>query len=318
MKKEEIIVFGGNGLVGSEMTFGTRVGRNDCDLLNYNDVYTFLKNNKPKYVINCAGKVGGIMANVLGGMKFFEDNLIMNLNVIKACMELKIENLISFSSTCVYPSHLGIKSSQGSGLKESDLHNGEPHPSNYPYAYAKRMVEVMTRIANQEGFNFKCLIPTNIYGINDNFNLKSSHLVPALIHKAHLKSSDTDNPRNLLVWGDGSAIREFIYAHDVSRIVKEIIFDDKYNLPENQFTTLNLSSGISFSITELAETLVNIFSLDGITYDRSYPNGQPIKAVDIGKFRKLFPNFEFTPIHNGLLETVRAFIVNYEKNKARI
>ena len=311
--KEEIIVFGGTGLVGSEMTFGTRVGSKECNLLDYKEVYNYLKNKDVKYVINCAGTVGGIMANVLGGMKFFEDNLMINLNVIKACMELNILNVINFSSTCVYPSELGQK-----GLSETDLHNGEPHESNYPYAYAKRMVEVMSRIANNEGFNYKTLIPTNIYGINDNYNLKSSHLLPALIHKGFLASEKEQGNRTLVVWGDGTPVREFIYAKDIVRIVKKIIFEEKYLLDENKFDTLNISSGVSFSIQELAEVIQNIFELDRIEYDTTYPNGQPIKLVDRTKFNRLFPNFDYTPLQNGLLETVRAFIVNYKNKSARI
>ena len=310
---KNIIVFGGNGLVGSEMKFGTRVGRDECDLLNYNEVYSFLNTNKPKWVVNCAGKVGGIMANMNGGLSFFEDNLMINLNVIKACMQLNIKNLISFSSTCVYPASLGHK-----GLKESDLHNGEPHESNYPYAYAKRMVEVMTRIANKEGFNFKCLIPTNVYGSNDNYNLQSSHLVPALIHKAYLESNTDKDIKRLEVWGDGTPIREFIYAVDIAKIVETIILNDKYYLPSNNFTTLNLSSGISFTIKEIAETIASLYELEGVIFDTTYPNGQPIKEVDSTLFMSLFPNFDFTPIYDGLSITTRAFENNYKNKKARI
>ena len=200
MGNKHILILGGDGLVGSSFTYGKRVGRKDCDLTDYSSVLNLLQNEKPDWVINCAGKVGGVQANIDYKLDFFSDNILINMNVIKACMELEVPNVISFLSTCIFPDEIAKERP----LNELDLHDGKPHVSNYPYAYSKRMIDVLSEIARERGLNYSCLIPTNLYGYNDNYNLQSSHIIPALIHKFYLayeKSKETELIQNIEIWG---------------------------------------------------------------------------------------------------------------------
>ena len=162
-----VLILGANGLVGSSFDYGIKLGRKEVNLLNYDRLLEVIKYYKPDAVVNCAGQVGGVKANMDYKFDFFKNNLLINMNVIEACMKAEVPNLISFLSTCIFPDALA----QSKFLTERDLHYGEPHESNYPYAYAKRMTQVLSLIARERGFNYQNLIPCNLYGLNDNYNL---------------------------------------------------------------------------------------------------------------------------------------------------
>ena len=321
---DKIIILGGDGLVGSTFNYGKRLNRNDADLTDYESTYELIKKHKPLWVINCAGKVGGIKANMDNGFDFLEKNTLINLNVIKACRENKVPNLISFLSTCIFPDFY----SQQGRLSEEHLHQGEPHESNYPYAYSKRMIDIMSRVARNEGFNYSCLVPTNLYGINDNYDLESSHLVPALIRKLtesllHTLLDDTDTSKMPIeVWGSGQPIREFLFAEDIPVICNAIIENDI------RFDNLIISNE-PISINSLLSVMIhcyqNILSfLDtGLefnwipTYNMEMPDGQFAKITDQTKYENLInepldkigKGFNLTPLSEGLNQTILKYLI---------
>jgi GDP-L-fucose synthase len=210
-----------------------------------------------------------------------------------------VEKVVSFLSTCIFPDKVKYP------LTEDKMHKGEPHPSNYGYAYAKRMLEVQSRAyADQYGMKCVCVIPTNIYGPHDNFNLESSHVVPALIHKCYLaKNNDTD----LVIWGSGKPLREFIFADDVGDITQLIL--EYYEGSE----PLILSNSEEVSIGELAETIGEAMDYQGkIIFDKSKPDGQHRKPTCNLRLQDFVPEYKFTPLEKGIKQTVDWFVENYE------
>lgn len=303
---KNILILGANGLVGSSFDYGIKLGRKEVDLLNYKETLDVIKYYKPDAIVNCAGQVGGVKANMDYKFDFFKNNMLINMNVIEASMKAEVPNLISFLSTCIFPDNLA----QTQVLSEKDLHYGEPHQSNYPYAYAKRMIQVLSQIAREQGFNYQNLIPCNLYGFNDNYNFETSHLIPALIRKFYLASQD--EKYQIEIWGDGTPEREFIFANDIPKIV-EIILLNKY-----RFDEMILSPSESHSIDDIAVMLEGIIlkKMHTYKYDKTKPNGQKKKDTDNTKFKEFCKRFDFqlTPLQRGLEKTIKYFIENYENN----
>lgn len=301
-----VLILGANGLVGNSFDYGTKLTRKDIDLLDFKNTFDVINYYKPDAIINCAGHVGGVKANMDYKFDFFKKNMLINLNVIEAAMKSKTPNLISFLSTCIFPDDLAQKKL----LVESDLHLGEPHDSNYPYAYSKRMIQVLSKIAREQGFNYQNLIPCNLYGLHDNYNLETSHLIPALIRKFYLASKDNSQVE---IWGDGTPLREFMYSGDIPKIIdivlkNNIIFDD-----------MIISPSQSHSINDVSNILSDIFSIDrkiDFYYDVTKPNGQKQKQTDNSLFKSFCEkyNFELTPLKLGLEKTINYFIEKYENN----
>lgn len=303
---ENVLILGGNGLVGSSFNYGVKLGRNEVDLLDFKNTFDVIRSYKPDAIINCAGQVGGVKANMDYKFDFFKNNMLINMNVIEASMKAEVPNLISFLSTCIFPDELA----QTKVLTENDLHYGEPHHSNYPYAYAKRMTQVLTQIAREQGFNYQNLIPCNLYGFNDNYNLETSHLIPALIRKFYQASKDKNY--QIEIWGDGTPIREFIFANDIPKIV-EIILLNNY-----RFDEMILSPNEHHSINDIVQIIESIVlkEIHEYNYDKSKPNGQKQKNTDNTKFRNFCNefNFKLTPLISGLEETINYFKNTIENN----
>ena len=157
---------------------GIKINSSDCNLLNYDESYKKIKSFNPDSIIHCAAMVGGLYYNIKYPLQFFEKNIKMNSNILSISHQLGVKKFIGFLSTCIFPDNIGRS------YKEADLHNGPPHDSNFGYAYAKRMLEVKIRAYREEfGHQYFCVIPTNVYGYNDNFDIENGHVVPALIHK---------------------------------------------------------------------------------------------------------------------------------------
>ncbi len=303
---KNILILGANGLVGSSFDYGIKLGRNEVDLLDFKKTIDVIHYYKPDAIVNCAGQVGGVKANMDYKFDFFKNNMLINMNVVEASMKAEIPNLISFLSTCIFPDDLA----KTKVLTESDVHYGEPHHSNYPYAYAKRMTQVLSQIARERGFNYQNLIPCNIYGLNDNYNLETSHLIPALIRKFYQASKDPNY--QIEIWGDGTPIREFIFANDIPRIVQVILSNDF------KFDEMIISPNENHSITEIVNILDKIFfkKPKEYVYDKSKPNGQIQKDTHSDKFQNFCKefNFELTPLRNGLEQTINHFIDTFENN----
>ena len=306
MEMKNVLIFGANGLVGSSFDYGIKLGRYDVDLLDFKKTLDVISYYKPDAIINCAGQVGGVKANMDYKFDFFKNNMLINMNVIEASMKAEVPNLISFLSTCIFSDDLAQKKV----LSENDLHYGEPHHSNYPYAYAKRMTQVLSQIARERGFNYQNLIPCNIYGLNDNYNLETSHLIPALIRKLYHASKDKNY--QIDIWGDGTPIREFIFANDMPKII-EIILLNNYCFDE-----MIISPNEHHSISQIVKILESIIlkEIPQYNYDKSKPNGQKKKNTDNMKFRNFCEEFNFTltPLKSGLEETINYFINTFEND----
>jgi len=293
------LITGSSGLLGSCFNFGFRPSRQEVDLYNYEQLENYIKNNNISKIIHTAAKVGGVKSNSLYPYDYFMDNMQINLNLIKVCKEQNIQNISFLLSTCIFPAESPLP------LKENYLHNGEPHNSNFAYAYAKRMIEVGARcLSKQYNITTSCLIPCNLYGKNDNYDIENGHVIPSLIHKCYMAKI---NNRPFIIWGSGNAEREFMYANDLAKIITEI--HDKNILIDEP---LIVSPGPLYTIKEIVEYIVKYMKFEGeVIFDKSKPEGILKKNTENNKFKKYFSNFEFTDIEVGLQKTIDYFTIHY-------
>ena len=293
------LVTGGTGLVGSTINAEVKLSSKDVDLRDWNSTLDLFKTESPTKVVHCAARVGGLGGNMNYKGEYFYDNATMNMNVLEASRRVGVDKVVSFLSTCVFPDDVEYP------LTEKKIHLGEPHSSNYPYAYAKRMVDIQSRAYKEQyGVNYVSVIPTNIYGPNDNFDLHQGHVMPMLIHKCYLaKLNNTD----LNVWGTGKALREFIYSEDVGRLTEWVLnnYDD--------VEPIIFSPSTEISIGEMVDLIVENLNFKGnVVFDTEKPEGQFRKPSDNSKLKSYLPDFEFTPIEEGMKKTVEWFVENYE------
>lgn len=294
-----ILITGGHGLVGSEFIgeqyfkptskeFDLRITENTNRLM--------LKQFDG--VIHCAGKVGGVGGNMNHKGEFFYDNIMINTNVIEGARLSGVKNLVAFLSTCVFPDKVEYP------LTEKKIHLGPPHFSNDAYAYAKRMTDVQIRsYREQYGLNYKSVIPCNIYGPNDNYDIVNGHVLPSLIHKCFLAR---ENKTPFTIWGSGKPLREFIFSKDISKLTEWVL----YNYNENEPIILSTSEEIS--IRDIVSMVVEIMNFKGdVIYDSTKPDGQFRKPSDNTKIKNYLPDFKFTPIYEGIKETIEYFEKNY-------
>ena len=296
MKK--ILTTGGKGMVGSATNSDIKLGR-EYNLINPEETLKAFTDHKPTHVIHCAGKVGGVGGNMNYKGEYFYDNLMINTNVIESARKTGVQHLVAFLSTCVFPDDVKYP------LTSNQIHLGEPHLSNYPYAYAKRMADVQIRAYREQyGLNYTSIIPSNIYGPNDNFSLEHGHVMPMLIHKLYLaKQNNTD----FTVWGSGKPLREFIYSKDIAKISKWVVENYAGEEP------LIISGDEEVSIKDLVGILVDEFNFKGkVIFDSSKPDGQYQKPSDNSKIKELLPDFKYTSFEQGIKETVNWFKENYE------
>jgi len=302
-----LLITGANGLCGdafkcsyfprslcNETAF---VGREYGDLTILKNVKRMYKEIAPTYVIHTAAEVGGICGNEAHHGQFFYNNILMNTYMIDQARQHNVEKMIVFSSVCVFP--------DGQEVKEENMHNGPVFANNFSYGYAKRMVDIQIKAyEKQYGIkNYCSIIPGNIMGENDNYNMDYGHVMPSLIHKLYLaKKNNTD----FVVWGDGSSLREFLYARDVANIIIKLLKLD--HLPQR----LIISGPQQYSIWEMVHKLVKIADFKGnIVWDASKPNGQHSRPSNLSLLRSLFPNFIFTDIDQTLKLSYNWFVNNY-------
>lgn len=296
--KTNILVTGGQGLVGSEFSNACKVGRSDGDLLDPGQVDNMFKIHQPKYVVHTAARVGGVLANINYPADFYRENIQINSNVIEASKNNNVEKLICFLSTCIFPDNVSYP------IDETLIHLGPPHRSNFGYAYAKRMCDVQLDAYNQQyGTNYFSVIPTNIYGPNDNFNLNTGHVIPSLIHRCHLA---IQNNTNLEVWGSGKPLREFIFSRDVAELCVKLLNSSHTNGP------VILSNSVEISIADLVTIICNKMKFKNkIVFDSSKPDGQYRKPSTNKKLLSIINDYNFTPIDQGLEETIEMFYKNF-------
>jgi GDP-L-fucose synthase len=241
--------------------------------------------------------VGGLYKNMTNGVEFFEKNILINMNVMKASIHL--EKLVSVMSTCIFPDNVEYP------ITENKLHLGPPHFSNEGYSYAKRMVDVLSRAYNKEyGTNYVSIIPGNLYGPYDNFNLDDAHVIPALIHKIHLAKSSGEPLR---IFGTGNARRQFTHSFDLAKYLVWVLMNYNENDP------LIISSEDEYSISDIVSILCNEMNYHGnVIYDNSKSDGQIKKTISIEKLKTLNSNVHFRSIEDGLKETTEWFSKNID------
>jgi GDP-L-fucose synthase len=298
-----ILVTGSGGLIGYALKdlnlhdafFATRA---DADLTDYEETKKLFSEVQPEIVIHLAAAVGGIGGNLIHSGEYFRNNAMMNLNVLELARQFNVTKLVSFMSTCVFPAEAKYP------LTVDQLHAGPPHQSNFGYAYAKRMLEVQSSAYRKEfGCNFITLIPTNIYGPGDYWNLEEGHVIPSLIHKFFTaKKASTD----VLLWGSGSPLREFIYSYDLAKIILWSMESYEESAP------LIISPSVEISISDLANSIAREMKFTGgIFWDMEKPDGQLRKPSSSAELLKFNPDISFTSIEDGLNRTVNWFVSNY-------
>ena len=298
---DRILVTGGNGLVGRSFNGSEfiKISTKEGDLKDRGFAKEIIEKHKPDGIIHCAAKVGGIMGNTNYPGDFYHDNIMMNTNVIEEARKNGIKKLIFFSSTCVFPDKVEYP------LSPEKIHLGPPHSSNYAYAYAKRMGQVQIQAYREQyGVNYFTVIPCNIYGPGDNYNLDNGHVIPSLIHKMYLaKQNNTD----FVVWGSGSPLREFIFSEDVAELT--MMLYEKYDGVD----PVILSTSEEISIKNVVLMIAEIFEFKGkVIFDSDKPDGQLRKPSDNSVIKSMFPDYKFTPIETGLRKSITWFIENYE------
>lgn len=256
---------------------------------------------KPTHVIHLAAMVGGLFKNMKYQVDFLRTNLLINDCVLHCCYEYKVEKCVSCLSTCVFPDKTTYP------IDESMVHNGPPHSSNFGYSYAKRMIDIQNRAYHdQYGCMFTSVIPTNIYGPHDNFNLEDSHVIPGLIHKCYLAKRSGEC---LVVFGSGKPLRQFIYSKDLARLFLWVL----RHYTETDPIILSVGEEQEVSIADVAAFIVEAMDFKGeIIFDISKPDGQFKKTANNEKLKHYLPDFQFTPIHTAIDETVKWFVENYD------
>ena len=314
----KVLVTGGSGLVGSSIkelvnlqgtlpfidVFGfVFLNSKDCDFRNEQQVDDLFNLNKPEIVIHLAAKVAGLYGNISNNYTMLVDNIKINTNVLEACRKYKIKRLINILSSCVFPAscRLPLTSDQ------SDL--GPPHNSNEGYSFSKRIFSTGSKLLSKsletEVVN---LIPTNLAGKYDNFNLSDGHVLPVLIAKTYLAQK---NNKPLIIKGLGESYRQFVFSTDFAKIILHFV---NCILPQ-QFNQLIVGPPVEDEITikELVNKIVKEFDFNGpVVYDSSFPEGQFKKTVSSDELLSYIPNFKFTPLDVYLKETIKYFIENYE------
>ncbi|HHO76585.1 MAG TPA: GDP-L-fucose synthase [Deltaproteobacteria bacterium] len=286
-RSDKIYIAGHTGLVGSAVRrkleaqgFQNLVLRSHSglDLIRQNEVEEFFSQEKPEYVFLCAAKVGGIMANSTYPAEFIYENTMIAANVIHASYQCGVKKLLNLGSSCIYPKFAPQP------MKEESLLTGELEPTNEPYAIAKIAAIKLCRYYNEQyGTNYLSVMPTNLYGPDDNFDLETSHVLPALIRRFH-EAKIASAPK-VTLWGSGSPRREFLFVDDFAQAC--VFLMSNFNAKDiGEF--VNIGTGEDITIKELSEMVAGIIGYSGIIqWDMTKPDGTPRKLLDVGKIREM-------------------------------
>src|SRR5256885_4282438 len=308
-KSEKIFVAGHRGMVGSALVRRLEAegfknlltrDRSKLDLASESAVAKFFAEERPTIVIVAAAKVGGIKANNDFPVEFLLDNLLIQNNVIRSAYERGVRKLLFLGSSCIYPKFAPQP------IPETSLLDGPLEPTNEAYAIAKIAGIKLCQAYNREyGANFISAMPTTLYGPNDNFDLETSHVLPALLRKAH--EAKTRKDKKLILWGTGKPRREFLHVDDLASAC--LLLLEKYDSPE----IINVGCGEDVSIRELAELICDVVGFEGeVSWDKTEPDGTPRKLLDVSKLRALgwAPTI---PLRDGIARTYDWFLQNIAK-----
>ena len=290
-----ILVLGGNGLVGKHLQDYIKnnqdwifVSSKDGDLTCIQETKALFIKYKPTIVLNLAAYVGGLYKNMKENVEFFNNNMLITMNVMYCCYEFKVNKLVSVMSTCIFPAEI-----DSYPISEKNLHNGVPHFSNMGYSYAKRCVDILSQCYNNEyDTNFVTVILGNIYGKHDHFNQEGAHVIPDLISQFR----NNDIP---VIKGSGKALRQFTHADDIAKLLHWVIFN--YN---DKSEGIILSTEEEVSIEKVVNILKKKYNRNNVIYDLSFHDGQYKKTVTNKKLKSYIPSFEFITIEHGLTNLI--------------
>ncbi|MBK7379621.1 MAG: GDP-L-fucose synthase [Ignavibacteriales bacterium] len=315
-KKKKIYIAGHRGMVGSAVMRNLTQNKYEnilvktsaeLDLKKQNEVQKFFQNENPQVVIIAAAKVGGIHANNTFRAEFLYDNLIIEANLIHSAYQNKVEKLIFLGSSCIYPKLAPQP------LKEESLLSGYLEITNEPYAIAKIAgIKLCESYYKQYGCNFFSAMPTNLYGPNDNFDLQTSHVLPALIRKFHEAKSNAS--KTVTMWGSGKPKREFLYVEDLAEAINFLLENiNAKDLYENEISQINVGTGEDLTISELADLIAEVVGFNGeIVHDSSKPDGTPRKLMDVSRINKLGWKAK-TKLKDGITQTYNWYLKNIIK-----
>ena len=299
--QQRVMVTGGKGFLGSHVLEVLRArgaghvhiaDLPECNLCNVEDVRRLLRDVQPTLIIHLAARVGGIGANRENPAVFFYDNLMMGVPLVHESWKAGVQKMVLLGTICAYPKFTPVP------FKEEELWNGYPEETNAPYGLAKKMLLVQSQAYRQQyGFNSVFLLPVNLYGPRDNFDPALSHVIPALIKKCvEARDAGADH---IVVWGDGSATREFLYVRDAAEGI--LLAAEKYNDSE----PVNLGSHFEISIKDLVGVITRLTGFKGrLVWDTTQPNGQPRRKLDTSRAERLFGFRARTAFEDGLRETI--------------
>ena len=306
MKK--ILILGSNGMVGKSVVNSfensthfqvIKSNRDDTDLFNFEETNKLISETNPDILVNAAAKVGGIVANNQQRTEFLIENLKININILESCIPFNNIKIINLGSSCIYPLNAN------NPISETEFMNGKLEPTNSPYAMAKlTSIELGDAMNKQYGHEVVNLMPTNLYGPNDNFSEVDSHVIPGLMFRME-KAKKENNP-TFSIWGSGEPLREFLHVDDLSHAIKFIV--------ENEINDnlINIGSGDEVSIKSIAETIKKVSNYKGnLNFDTTKPDGNPRKLLDSSKILKLGWKPEIS-LNDGLKTTYKWFKENIE------
>ena len=310
LSTKRICVTGGAGFLGQHLVRNLQSkGAHDIfiprypeyDLVKGEDIARMLADAQPDIIIHLAAHVGGIGANLARPAEFFYDNLMMGVQLMHQAWQRGVEKFVALGTICAYPKYTPIP------FKEENLWDGYPEETNAPYGLAKKMLLVQSQAYRQQyGFNSIFLLPVNLYGPGDNFDLASSHVIPALIRKCvEAKEQGADE---IVAWGDGSPTREFIYVEDAA---EGIALATQYY---NRSDPVNIGSNFEISIKDLTELIARLTGFEGrVCWDTSKPNGQPCRKLDTTRAKEYFGFSAKTNFEDGLRKTIDWYLANRSK-----
>lgn len=305
--KKRICITGGAGFLGHHLVENIKKrGAKEIfiptieayDLVQQKDIIRMLDDSRPDVIIHLAAHVGGIGANREHPAEFFYDNLMMGVQLIHESWKRGVEKFVAIGTVCAYPKFTPVP------FREDDIWNGYPEETNAPYGLAKKMLLVQSQSYRQQyGFNSLFLIPVNLYGPRDNFRPESSHVIPALIKKC--VEAKENRAEEVVIWGDGSPTREFIYVDDAAEGIASAT--ELYNGSE----PVNIGSGNEISIKDLAQLIARLTGFEGqLIFDTTKPNGQPRRGLDVSRAEKLFGFRAKMGFEEGLRRTIDWYLQN--------
>jgi len=303
-KQRKILVTGGRGMVGKHLQEmlpkAVYVNSADCDLTSYSETNLLFLTHKPDVVIHLAARVGGIIDNINRPCDYFEDNILMNTNMVNLSRLHGVDQFIGMLSTCIYPDLV-----HKYPMTEDMLHMGAPTKTNFSYGYAKRCLAVHIDACNEQfGTKYQYLTPCNLYGEHDKWG-KNSHFVAALVKK--IISAHNSGEHEVKLFGTGEPLRQFMYAGDLAEVIKWLVDRDIR-------TSFNVATKENYSIAEIADIALEVFkmltktSVTNFTFDPKKPDGQYRKDVSIKKLLTVLPHFEATNLYAGLSKTFQSIL----------